>query len=334
MENSQIPRYLFGLSTTFPLLSLFTPRNQDLVFCCQKEFPRAGARPLHPSSSFTVLQCYTRGNPFKAGPGRAETKKAEKKRRKMWFCSNKLGGQPPRCVWRPWLSRPTNPQVESVSPVERLLEQRPNCAHLGFRGLEGICCCLLPTCRFHPFPPRHVLSSGIEKNPTISSLATPLDWPLTIVVGQYPPPEMDGWLFGKTRGVDDGLLGHHHYLHHDPLWSLPILARLFETIFRSEIVLRDWLESRELFCCTQLILYEWNFQVKRCDIRDGMIDFLPWNFAGGSSTIRMKKSTAVRRVPIPGCWFDISWGRNWRPGKQDIRKSSLASFETIIFSHF
>ena len=143
---------------------------------------------------------------------------------------------------------------------------------------------------------------------------------------------MDGWLFGKTRGVDDGLLGHHHYLHHDPLWSLPILARLFETIFRSEIVLRDWLESRELFCCTQLILYEWNFQVKRCDIRDGMIDFLPWNFAGGSSTIRMKKSTAVRRVPIPGCWFDISWGRNWRPGKQDIRKSSLAFFETIIFS--
>ena len=119
MENSQIPRYLFGLSTTFPPLSLFTPRNQDLVFCCQKEFPRAGARPVHPSSSFTVLQCYTRGNPFKAGPGRAETKKAEKKRRKMWFCSNKLGGQPPRWVWRPWLSRPTNPQVESVSPVER-----------------------------------------------------------------------------------------------------------------------------------------------------------------------------------------------------------------------
>ena len=39
MENSQIPRYLFGLSTTFPPLSLFTPRNQDLVFCCQKEFP-------------------------------------------------------------------------------------------------------------------------------------------------------------------------------------------------------------------------------------------------------------------------------------------------------
>ena len=38
MENSQIPRYLFGLSTTFPPLSLFTPRNQDLVFCCQKEF--------------------------------------------------------------------------------------------------------------------------------------------------------------------------------------------------------------------------------------------------------------------------------------------------------
>ena len=163
MENSQIPRYLFGLSTTFPPLSLFTPRNQDLVFCCQKEFPRAGARPLHPSSSFTVLQCYTRGNPFKAGPGRAETKKAEKKRRKMWFCSNKLGGQPPRWVWRPWLSRPTNPQVESVSPVERLLEQRPNCAHLGFRGLEGICC-LLPTCGFHPFPPRPVLTSGIEKN--------------------------------------------------------------------------------------------------------------------------------------------------------------------------
>ena len=127
-------------------------------------------------------------------------------------------------------------------------------------------------------------------------MATPLDWPLTIVVGQYPPPEMDGWLFGKTRGVDDGLLGHHHYLHHDPLWSLPILARLFETIFRSEIVLRDWLESRELFCCTQLILYEWNFQVKRCDIRDGMIDFLPWNFAGGSSTIRMKKSTAVLKA--------------------------------------
>ena len=38
-ENSQIPGYLFGLSTTFPPLSLFTPRNQDLVFCCQKEFP-------------------------------------------------------------------------------------------------------------------------------------------------------------------------------------------------------------------------------------------------------------------------------------------------------
>ena len=165
-------------------------------------------------------------------------------------------------------------------------------------------------------------------------MATPLDWPLTIVVGQYPPPEMDGWLFGKTRGVDDGLLGHHHYLHHDPLWSLPILARLFETIFRSEIVLRDWLESRELFCCTQLILYEWNFQVKRCDIRDGMIDFLPWNFAGGSSTIRMKKSTAVRRVPIPGCWFDISWGRNWRPGKQDIRKSSLAFLRPLSFLTF
>ena len=160
MENSQIPRYLFGLSTTFPPLS---SRLETRILCStvKKNF-RCGARPLHPSSSFTVLQCYTRGNPFKAGPGRAETKKAEKKRRKMWFCSNKLGGQPPRCVWRPWLSRPTNPQVESVSPVERLLEQRPNCAHLGFRGLEGICC-LLPTCRFHPFPPRHVLSSGIKK---------------------------------------------------------------------------------------------------------------------------------------------------------------------------
>ena len=280
MRKSQIPRYLFGLSTTFPPLSLFTPRNQDLVFCCQKEFPLwSKAAP-----SIFFFHRITMLHPRQSLQGRARAgwdEEGGEKAAQNVVLLEKLGGQPPRCVWRPWLSRPTNPQVESVSPVERLLEQRPNCAHLGFRGLEGICC-LLPTCRFHPFPPRHVLTSGIEKKPTISTLATPLDWPLTIVVGQYPPPEMDGWLFGKTRGVDDGLLGHHHYLHHDPLWSLPILARLFETIFRSEIVLRDWLESRELFCCTQLILYEWNFQVKRCDIRDGMIDFLPWNFAAAA----------------------------------------------------
>ena len=191
MENSQISRYLFGLSTTFPPLSLFTPRNQDLVFCCQKEFPLwSKAAPsifffhritmLHPRQS------------LQGRPGRAETKKAEKKRRKMWFCSNKLGGQPPRCVWRPWLSRPTNPQVESVSPVERLLEQRPNCAHLGFRGLEGICC-LLPTCRFHPFPPRHVLSSGIEKK-TYNIYFGDTAWP-TIDHCCWPiSSSRDGWV--------------------------------------------------------------------------------------------------------------------------------------------
>ena len=117
MENSQIPRYLFGLSTTFPPLSLFTPRNQDLVFCCQKEFPLwSKAAP-----SIFFFHRITMLHPRQSLQGRAraggDEEGGEKAAQNVVLLEQ---------TWRPptgliTLTIPTNPLVDSVILMEQRL---------------------------------------------------------------------------------------------------------------------------------------------------------------------------------------------------------------------
>ena len=69
--NVACEKVLPSIARNFFLFSLAS--EQEPLYCAvKKDFP--SQQSFHPSSSFVVLQCYTRGNPFKAREGRVREK--------------------------------------------------------------------------------------------------------------------------------------------------------------------------------------------------------------------------------------------------------------------
>ena len=110
--RGQWPQFLFSQHKFAPLFLLRLILGTEVV---QKDFPSELGH--HPSSSFTVLQCYTRGNPFKARERLVGEKAVEKGSDNVVLLEQ---------TWRPptgliTLTIPTNPLVDSVILMEQRL---------------------------------------------------------------------------------------------------------------------------------------------------------------------------------------------------------------------